>query len=158
MVSPKNTIVSRKNKLSILLRKVKRYLASLFWLKPCAGGICTRKRGNSIELLCICHKKGTIMLPKWGCKVGETLEESAIREFREETGIFDFKLGEMIGVVRDRKRRKKTTFFHIEKPGKQHGHMKDEATLWVKIEDALVDMRHKGERKLVKGYIESLEK
>jgi hypothetical protein len=60
--------------------------------------------------------------------------------------------------VRDRKRRKKTTFFHIEKPGKQHGHMKDEATLWVKIEDALVDMRHKGERDLVREYIESLRK
>ncbi len=96
------------------------------------------------------------MLPKGRCKVGETVEEAATREFREETGIYDFKLGEKIGIVRDRKRRKKTTFFAIEKPGKQHAHFHDEATLWVKIEDALVDMRHKGERKLVKEYIESL--
>jgi len=60
--------------------------------------------------------------------------------------------------VRDRKRRKKTTFFTIEKPGKQHTNIHDEATLWVKIEDALVVMRHKGERELVKEYIESLGK
>ncbi len=144
--------------LVVFLSKSKRYISSFFWLEPCAGGICTRKRGNTIELLCICHKKGKIMLPKWRRKAGETIEEAAIREFREETGIFDFKLGEKIWVVRDRKRRKKTTFFKIEKPGKQHTHVHDEATLWVKIEDALVDMRHKGERKLVKEYIESLGK
>jgi hypothetical protein len=33
----------------------------------------------------------------------------------------------------------------------------DEATIWVKIEDALVDMRHKGERDLVREYIEGLK-
>lgn len=96
------------------------------------------------------------MLPKWRCKVGESIEEAATREFREETGIYDFKLGGIVWVVRDRKRRKKTTFFAIEKPGKQHTHIHDEATLWVKIEDALVDMRHKGEREVLKDYIESL--
>ena len=98
------------------------------------------------------------MLPKWRCKVGETVEDAAIREFQEETGIYDFKLGEKIWVVRDRKRRKKTTFFKINKPGKQHTQFHDEATLWIKIEDALVDMRHKGERKLVKEYIERFGK
>lgn len=141
-----------------IIKGVKIYISSLFWLEPCAGGICTRKRAGNTEILCICHKKGTLMLPKGRCKVGETLEEAAKREFREETGIYDFKLGELIWVVRDRKRRKKTTFFRIEKPGKQHMHVHDEATLWVKIEDALIDMRHKGERKLVQEYIESLVK
>jgi len=58
--------------------------------------------------------------------------------------------------VRDRKRRKKTTFFKIEKPGKQHTQFHDEATMWVNVEDALVDMRHKGERKLMEEYIKSL--
>lgn len=142
--------------LTVFWRKSKRYISSLFWLEPCAGGVCTRKRGTDIELLCICHKKGSIMLPKWRCKVGETLEDAAVREFREETGIFDFKLGDIIWVVRDRKRRKKTTFFKIEKPGKQHTHVHDEATLWVKIEDALPDMRHRGERELVEEYIKKL--
>jgi len=147
-----------KNYLLVFLRKSKRYISSLFWLEPCAGGICTRKRGSTTEILCICHKKWTIMLPKWRCKVGETVEDAAIREFQEETGIYDFKLGEKIWVVRDRKRRKKTTFFKINKPGKQHTQFHDEATLWIKIEDALVDMRHKGERKLVKEYIERFGK
>ncbi len=59
--------------------------------------------------------------------------------------------------MRDRKRRKKTTFFTIEKPGKQHTHIHDEATMWVKIPDALPLMRHKGEKELVKEYIESLQ-
>gem|GEM_PF-6120503 len=52
------------NSLFIFLRKSKRYFSSLLWLDACAGGICTRKRGAHIELLCICHKTGTLMLPK----------------------------------------------------------------------------------------------
>jgi len=144
--------------ISLSLRNIKRYLSSLFWLAPCAGGICTRKRGTNTEILCVCHKTWKISLPKWRCRIKETIEKSATREFREETGIYDFKLGKIIWIVRDRKRRKKTTFFQIEKPGKQHSQCHDEATIWVKIEDALVDMRHKGEKKLIKKYIQGLGK
>ncbi|MFA6080492.1 MAG: NUDIX domain-containing protein [Candidatus Gracilibacteria bacterium] len=138
-----------------LWKRSNRFISSLFWLDPCAGGVCIRKHGTTPEVLCVCHKNGKIMLPKGRCKAGETLEKAAVREFREETGIYDFKLGDIVGIVRDRKRRKKTTFFLIEKSGKQHTNFHDEATLWVKIEDALVDMRHKGERKLIKEYIEN---
>lgn len=141
--------------LSSLLMRAKRFISSLLWLEPCAGGMCIRKRGDKKELLCISHREGRLMLPKWKCKIQETLQEAAKREFREETGIFDFQLGEILWVVRDRKRRKKTTFFTILKPGKQNPHIHDESVLWVEINQAIKEMRHKEEKKLLQKYVKN---
>lgn len=141
--------------LSDILVRWRRYISSLFWLEPCAWGICIRTRDHHKEILCISHKKGKLMLPKWWCKITESLEEAAKREFREETGIFDFQLGKKLGVARDRKRRKQTTFFAILKPGKQNPHIHDESALWVEINKALWEMRHKSEKELLQKYIKN---
>ncbi len=73
-----------KNKISTF-DNWKMWLSSLFWLEPCAGGICLRERQWQSEVLCIAHKKWGLMFPKWRIKRGETLEIGAIREIQEET-------------------------------------------------------------------------
>lgn len=133
------------------LRRVRRYLSSLFWLEPCAGGVCIRNRWKHTEILCITHKHGTYMLPKWRCKVGESLPETALREFREETGLYDCHLGELVGVVRDRKRGKKITFYTIKNAGRA-SHIRDEHAIWVPIDEALTYMRYSSEKSLLKKY------
>jgi 8-oxo-dGTP pyrophosphatase MutT (NUDIX family) len=135
-----------------LFDKWKRYIASFFWLSPCAWGICIRQRHGKTEILCIIHKDGSLMLPKWHIKKWETPPEAALREFIEETGMIWSVLREKIGILRDRKRRKKITFYAIEqiKEGPLGEH--DEKTIWVDIRHAMKTMKHKSESHFLERY------
>jgi 8-oxo-dGTP pyrophosphatase MutT (NUDIX family) len=92
------------------------------------------------------------MLPKWRIKLWETLKIGAIREIQEETGLYGFTLGNKVGVLRDRKRRKKITFFEVKNAG-IHSPVHDEAIMWVSIEHALKHLKHDGEKKLIEKYV-----
>jgi 8-oxo-dGTP pyrophosphatase MutT (NUDIX family) len=60
--------------------KIKRQISS--------GGVIFRRRDDSIEVVLTARKKGAIWcLPKGLVEAGETLEETAIRETEEETGL-----------------------------------------------------------------------
>lgn len=52
-----------------------------------AGGVVFRKAGDEIQLLLIQDRFGKISLPKGHQEAGETLEQTAIREIEEETGV-----------------------------------------------------------------------
>ena len=67
---------------------LKKKLSSIFWLDACAGCICIRERNKKKEILCIMHKGGGYMLPKGKIKKDESVEIAALREFREETGLY----------------------------------------------------------------------
>lgn len=145
-----------KNKISTF-DNWKMWLSSLFWLEPCAGGICLRERQWQSEVLCIAHKKWGLMFPKWRIKRGETLEIGAIREIQEETWLYGFTLWERIGVVRDRKRRKKITFFEVKNVG-AHSPIHDEAIMWVSLSHALKHLKHEPERKILQQYLQKIWK
>ena len=134
------------------LHRVKKVLSSLVWLDVCAGGVCIRERKNQREILCVMHKNGGIMLPKGRVKNHETLEQAALREFSEQTGIYQVSLGSKIGTLRDRIRRKKITFFWIEH-AKLQTPVHDEAVIWVEIGRAFSQMKHTSERQFIKKYI-----
>lgn len=136
-----------------ICKRIKRYFISLLYTTSWAGGICTRKKNGNLEILCICHKKWKLMLPKWGSKKGEKLTDTAKREFSEETGIFDCVIGKYIWTARDSKRLKKTHFYHVEKYWHQHYHLQDEATQWIDYRTAMSLMRHKSEKKILGKFI-----
>jgi 8-oxo-dGTP pyrophosphatase MutT (NUDIX family) len=65
-----------------------------------AGGVVLRKTNNKIEILLVYsppHKAW--VLPKGHIDKGETIEEAAIREVKEETGLEDFEIVSKLGIV-----------------------------------------------------------
>lgn len=144
------TDMKQKKKYLQIWNNWKKKLASFFWLDDCAGGICTRERKWIIEILCILDKHGWLMLPKGQLKKWECFEDAAIREFQEETGLYNIKLWKKIGTLRDRLRRKKIVFFEILCPHHSHVAIHDEAILWIPIAKALLQMKHPSETHFVK--------
>jgi 8-oxo-dGTP pyrophosphatase MutT (NUDIX family) len=130
----------------------KKYIASIFWLDPCAGGICLRERRWKIEILCVLHKNGMLMLPKWKMKQWEKSDKAALREFQEETGIRNSVLWKKIGTIRDRIRRKKIIFYSICYNHDMHTALHDEAIMWVHLHEAAKKMKHGSEKKFLEKY------
>jgi 8-oxo-dGTP pyrophosphatase MutT (NUDIX family) len=52
-----------------------------------AGGVVYRRSGSSIELMLIEDRYMKVSLPKGKQEAGETMEQTALREILEETGI-----------------------------------------------------------------------
>ena len=97
-------------------------------------------------------------LPKGTPDAGETLEETALRETREETGLRVAVEQPIRSIfytfVRGRTRFHKTVHFFLMKPigGSldDHDHEFDEVR-WLQIEEALALMTHATERSVVEG-------
>lgn len=52
-----------------------------------AGGVVYRRNGDELEIQMIQDRYGKITLPKGKMEAGETVEQTALREIKEETGI-----------------------------------------------------------------------
>lgn len=52
-----------------------------------AGGVVFRREGGILEIQLIQDRYGKITLPKGKMEAGETIEQTALREIEEETGI-----------------------------------------------------------------------
>lgn len=57
-----------------------------------AGGVVFRHAGGGIEILMIQDPKGRWTIPKGHVEKGESLEQTAIREVQEETGVSHLKI------------------------------------------------------------------
>jgi 8-oxo-dGTP pyrophosphatase MutT (NUDIX family) len=95
-------------------------------------------------------------LPKGGANEGETPEETAQREVREETGIdvvVEDRLGDVSYVYRRGGRRvHKTVHFYlcrfVSGDTADHDHEVDDAR-WIPLEDARTDLSYPGERDMI---------
>ena len=118
------------------------------------GGVAVR--GRDVLVITPAGRRRVTALPKGGAHVGETGEETAGREVREETGI-TVEVGERLGDVsyvyrRDGRRIRKTVHFYlchfVSGSTEDHDHEVDDAR-WIPLEQALTALSYPGERRLI---------
>jgi periplasmic divalent cation tolerance protein len=126
-----------------------------------AGGVVYRRQGRGVEVALI-HAHGRWGLPKGHVEAGESAEQAALREVREETGLdgrVARKLGEIRYSYREKragqheglKINKRVHFFllrYLRGDVRDHDHEVDEAR-WFPIDEALRSLRFATERKMV---------
>ena len=112
-----------------------------------AGGVIYRRRGDQVEVALI-HTGKRWGLPKGHVEKGERVEETAVREVREETGLLgklDRKLGQISYTYRGKSQEgrplriaKRVTFFLLEYlAGEVHGHDYEvEEARWFPLDQA----------------------
>lgn len=123
-----------------------------------AGGVAIRYFDSEPYLAAIRVKGGTVLaLPKGMGEAGETPEQTAAREVREETGV-EVRLVEKLDdlrywYVRDSERVRKTVSFYlfdyISGSLEDHDHEVDSAE-WVSLELAPSRLHYRGERDIAK--------
>lgn len=131
-----------------------------------AGGVVHRSEGDRTEILLV-HRRTPVLwaLPKGTPDSGESIEETALRETREETGI-EVEIESPLGsisyfFVRDRIRFHKSVHFFLMRPVggsvDQHDHEFDEVR-WFQLEEALEIMSYPTERDVVQRAAAMLER
>jgi len=131
-----------------------------------AGGVVHRSEGERVEILLV-HRRVPVLwaLPKGTPDSGESIEETALRETREETGI-EVQVERPLGAisyffVRERIRFHKTVHFFLMRPVggsiDQHDHEFDEVR-WFQLEEALELMSYPTEREVVQRAAGRLER
>ncbi|HVQ44280.1 MAG TPA: NUDIX domain-containing protein [Candidatus Saccharimonadia bacterium] len=61
-----------------------------------AGGVVYRRAGSHVDILMIQDRLGRWTIPKGHVEAGESLEQTALREVAEETGLQEFRLGDKL--------------------------------------------------------------
>jgi 8-oxo-dGTP diphosphatase len=125
-----------------------------------AGGVIYRKHGGAIEIALI-HVRHRWGLPKGHVEEGESIDETAIREVREETGL-EGRVRKKLGDIRYsyREKRKggepvriyKRVYFYllryIRGDVRDHDHEVEEAR-WFPISEAMNVLKFATERRMV---------
>jgi 8-oxo-dGTP pyrophosphatase MutT (NUDIX family) len=129
-----------------------------------AGGVVHRSVEGRTQVVLVHRRKPVLWaLPKGTPDAGETLEETALRETREETGL-EVELEEPISEIRyffvhGSTRYHKTVHFYLMRPIggslEQHDHEFDEVR-WLQVEEALELMTHATERSVVERAVRML--
>ncbi|WP_025028221.1 NUDIX hydrolase [Caldalkalibacillus mannanilyticus] len=117
-----------------------------------AGGIVFRKTDECIEILMIEDKYQKITIPKGKQEPGETLEQTALREIEEETGIIGRILHHIEKVhyqYTDPERGqidKEVTYYLVQKTGGYVNVQIEEINQvhWMELEEALAAQKSKG--------------
>ncbi len=122
-----------------------------------AGGVVHRVADGRLQIALVHRREPRLWaLPKGTPNAGETIEETAIRETREESGLEVRIEGPLRAItyffVRGRTRFHKTVHFFLMEPiggdPALHDHEFDEVC-WVELEEALRIMSHATERRVV---------
>ncbi len=125
------------------------------------GGVAVR--GDEVLVIVPRGRRRVLGLPKGGMNPGETPEQTAAREVREETGV-TVTVGERLGQVDYTYRRggrpiAKTVHFYLcsfeEGDTADHDHEVDDA-LWMPLADARRRLSYPGERRIIEQALSVL--
>jgi 8-oxo-dGTP pyrophosphatase MutT (NUDIX family) len=132
-----------------------------------AGGVVMRNDGNDREVL-LCGRSSDRLwaLPKGTPEPGETIEQTALREVREETGV-EVRPDGLIGEVKywfsrpqDGVRFYKTVHHFLLRPvggdPSQHDHEFDEVR-WFPVQEALRRLTYRNEAKILRQALELID-
>lgn len=136
-------------------------------IQTSAGGVVYRLTPKGPEVVLISVKGGKVWtLPKGTVDEGEKLEETALREVSEETGLkaeLEDRLGEITYwyyLVQEKARCKKTVHFYLMRhtggSTRGHDHEVDNAA-WFPIREALGATTYKGDREMLEKAAEKLK-
>ncbi|MBI2229807.1 MAG: NUDIX hydrolase [Deltaproteobacteria bacterium] len=133
-----------------------------------AGGVIYRRRDDQVEVALI-HTGKRWGLPKGHVEAGERVEETAVREVREETGLLgklDRKLGQIAYTYRGKFRNgrpirvaKRVTFFLLEYvEGEVHSHDYEvEEARWFALDEAYTKLSFATEQKMMRRARRAIE-
>ena len=125
-----------------------------------AGGVMFRPSADGSMEIAVIHrpKYDDWTLPKGKLDRGETLEEAAVREVREETG-FEVRRGAEIARIRyrDRHGRPKEVTFYVMTPTGGSFAPNDEVDelRWLSVPDALGILSNESDRDVVTAAVEN---
>ncbi len=132
-----------------------------------AGGVVFR-RNKEIKILLLKNQKGLWVLPKGKIDKDENLEETALREIREETGLSDLKIIKSLGkehyfyraYTKEKNLISKTVYYFLVEnkkgnpvPQKEEGFVK---AYWFDYNLALEKIAYKASQNILKKAIEKL--
>jgi 8-oxo-dGTP pyrophosphatase MutT (NUDIX family) len=130
-----------------------------------AGGVVVRKIGDQIQVALVGNSsRNTWYLPKGGLAKGETIEQAAIREVTEETGLQVRMVKAIHPIeywfhVRGARVHKTVHYFLMEPTGEgdfsQRDWENDQAD-WFELDDALAVMSYENEKEVVRKAVEML--
>jgi 8-oxo-dGTP pyrophosphatase MutT (NUDIX family) len=124
-----------------------------------AGGVVVDDHGRILLIRARdLRNRAVWTLPKGALAAGESNEEAALREVREETGYRCEVVRELPAVTywfqRDGRRVRKTVHWYLMRPLEKvgdHDHEVDEVR-WVDRDEALTRLRYDSDRKLVASF------
>lgn len=114
-----------------------------------AGGLLLKLINGEMQVLLVEHMDNTWVFPKGHVEDGESPEDAAVREIKEESG-YDSRvvqqLGEVVrgsrqpdGSIRDQRR---ITMFLAEADAEEPASQGEERTRWFSFEDAIRKLRY----------------
>jgi len=137
-----------------------------------SGGVVFRKTRAGVKILLLRKKgkKGLWVLPKGKVDQGESLEDAALREEREETGLQNIKIFKKIGkenyffrrIWQDKKLVAKTVYYFLVEssrgksiPQKEEGFAEAK---WFSMNELLNKIAYKESKKILTKALNQLEK
>ena len=130
-----------------------------------AGGVvCDERDGDVVVAVCGRLKSGLWALPKGTPDGGETLEETALREVQEETGL-RVEIAAPLGHIeywftRDSERIHKRVFFYLMRPcgGSFDDHDPEfDVVRWASATEALDTLTYPSEREVLRRAMSALD-